>query len=148
MSNWLWKSSKKKSSNVHHSKTDISVDHPSTSFPPKPSATIRSSSTATTSEDTSSNVTDDDEKIYRPEKWSFWKHRKRTTTGNNSPLSSSKFFCFGSTSTKHESPLSPLVDLSTENVIKWEEILDKEFQSLDIDADGYVSVADLQSVLK
>jgi Ca2+-binding EF-hand superfamily protein len=32
--------------------------------------------------------------------------------------------------------------------IEWEEILDREFQSLDIDADGYVSIADLQSVLK
>jgi Ca2+-binding EF-hand superfamily protein len=32
--------------------------------------------------------------------------------------------------------------------IGWEEILDREFQSLDIDADGYVSIADMQSVLK
>jgi hypothetical protein len=31
---------------------------------------------------------------------------------------------------------------------QWQQILDHEFQSLDIDADGYVSVADLQSVLR
>ena len=31
-------------------------------------------------------------------------------------------------------------------VFHW--VLDREFQSLDIDADGYVSIADLKSVLK
>ena len=35
-----------------------------------------------------------------------------------------------------------------ETSIEWDEILDREFQSLDIDADGYVSIADMQSVLK
>jgi Ca2+-binding EF-hand superfamily protein len=33
-------------------------------------------------------------------------------------------------------------------MIGWEQILDREFQSLDIDADGYVSINDLQTVLK
>ena len=31
---------------------------------------------------------------------------------------------------------------------KWEQVLDQEFRSLDIDADGYVSRADLQCVLR
>ncbi|CAF3330834.1 unnamed protein product [Rotaria socialis] len=35
-----------------------------------------------------------------------------------------------------------------ESTIQWGKALDREFQSLDIDADGYVSIADLQSVLK
>jgi Ca2+-binding EF-hand superfamily protein len=35
-----------------------------------------------------------------------------------------------------------------ETSIEWEQILDREFQSIDIDADGYVSMADMQSVLK
>ena len=32
--------------------------------------------------------------------------------------------------------------------IQWERSLDREFRSLDIDADGYVSRADLQCVLR
>ncbi|CAF1538332.1 unnamed protein product, partial [Rotaria magnacalcarata] len=34
-----------------------------------------------------------------------------------------------------------------ESTIQWEKAFDREFQALDIDADGYVSIADLQSVL-
>ncbi|CAF1295936.1 unnamed protein product [Adineta ricciae] len=35
-----------------------------------------------------------------------------------------------------------------ETSIEWQRTIDREFQALDIDADGYVSIADMQSVLK
>lgn len=37
---------------------------------------------------------------------------------------------------------------SQEISLIYEQILDQEFRSLDIDADGYLSITDLQSVLK
>jgi Ca2+-binding EF-hand superfamily protein len=55
-----------------------------------------------------------------------WKSSKQISTARQIR----KFLCFGS---------------EKENA---QQILDREFQSLDIDADGYVSIADLQSVLK
>ena len=60
------------------------------------------------------------------------------------------FFHFGSSLTsstkKGDQQMYPIV--SFEKSTEREQILDREFQSLDIDADGYVSIADLQSVLK
>ncbi len=50
-----------------------------------------------------------------------------------------KFSCLGSK--EHAQQISDVM-------IGWEQILDREFQSLDIDADGYVSINDLQTVLK
>lgn len=77
--------------------------------------------------------------IENNETLSLLKNRKQTSTSKQLR----NFFCFGSSMTEKE-------EQHTSNAVtfEWEQILDREFQSLDIDADGYVSIADLQSVLK
>jgi Ca2+-binding EF-hand superfamily protein len=54
-----------------------------------------------------------------------------------------RFFRLHTSLTKKEESTSAF-----ETPTEWDQKLDREFQSLDIDADGYVSIADLQSVLK
>jgi hypothetical protein len=99
------------------------------------------SSSITTDDHCVSSGNNDDDRHDRADKWFFWKNRK----GTSHP--SSKFFCLRSFASKTVSAATS-DSSSCDKTRKWEEILDKEFQSLDIDADGYVSVADLQSVLK
>jgi Ca2+-binding EF-hand superfamily protein len=70
--------------------------------------------------------------------WSLLNNQKQTSTSKQLK----KFFCFGSSMTEKKE------HQTFEPSIGWDQILDREFQSLDIDADGYVSIADLQSVLK
>lgn len=61
---------------------------------------------------------------------------------------SRKFFCFGSPILEKQESQQISHTMTFETSVEGEQILDREFQSLDIDADGYVSIADLQSVLK
>ncbi len=70
-------------------------------------------------------------------------HKKSDNKQISTPSTSRqtrKFLCFGSSITEKAHPSNAMIG--------WEQILDQEFQSLDIDADGYVSIDDLNSVLK
>lgn len=55
---------------------------------------------------------------------------------------------------EHQQRVKSIIEKQNETNIKnppsiqWEQSLDREFRSLDIDADGYVSRADLQCVLR
>jgi hypothetical protein len=122
MSNWRLKSSNKKFAHQQILKTDYSTNLERS----KENDTIDSSIT-----------------IENDETRKLLKDRKQTSTGKDSNLPTLRnFFCFGSSMTEKEK------SSTYETSIGWEQILDREFQSLDIDADGYVSIADLQSVLK
>ena len=73
------------------------------------------------------------------------KHQKQTSTSKQIR----NFFCFGTSMIQKEEQQQHIYhSMTDETTIGWEQILDREFQSLDIDADGYVSIDDLQSVLR
>ncbi len=133
MSNWRSKSSNKKSDNKQSSKmmkTDYSL--------PKEKDTINSINTVIT--------------IENDETCSLLKNRKETSIIKDSNIPALRqlrnCFCFGSSMIEKQEAQHVPNAMTFETSMGWEQILDREFQSLDIDADGYVSIADLQSVLK
>ncbi|CAF3443599.1 unnamed protein product [Rotaria sp. Silwood1] len=150
MSGWRSKISNKKSDNKQNSQTNIKsiqTDYSTNISISKPIDTRNSLNTAITIE-TSHKIIPNDETLQ------LLKNQQQTSITNdtNSMISQTlpKFFHFGSpltSLTKKNEQEIPSVH-SFETSIEREQILDREFQSLDIDADGYVSIADLQSVLK
>lgn len=82
--------------------------------------------------------------IQNDQTWEIVKNQKQLVESlpNNLHLKSS----VTSLRKQNEQELSNISSVTPTN--DWEKALDREFQSLDIDADGYVSIADLQTVLK
>ncbi|CAF0721906.1 unnamed protein product [Adineta steineri] len=76
------------------------------------------------------------------------KYVKTTTTDNTYESSQQTSTINTEISTVTREKQQVLHANTLETPIEWEQILDREFQSIDIDADGYISVSDMQSVLK
>jgi len=128
MFSWRSKSSNKKSDNKQITKP-IKTDYSTSLTLSKQTDTINSINTPI--------IIENDETL------PLLKNQKQTSTSKQLR----NFFCFGSSMTEKEEQHTANA-MTFETSIGWEQILDREFQSLDIDADGYVSTADLQSVLK
>ncbi|CAF0910847.1 unnamed protein product [Rotaria sordida] len=150
---WRSKISNKKSENKQNSQSiikSIQTDYSTNISVSQPIDTRNSLSTAITIE--SSNASSPNNETLQLLKNQQQQQQTSIIKDQNNSISQllPKFFHFGSSFTslikKNEQQI-PNVNLF-ETSIEREQILDREFQSLDIDADGYVSIADLQSVLK
>ncbi|CAF2492806.1 unnamed protein product [Rotaria sp. Silwood2] len=150
MSGWRSKISNKKSDNKQNSQTNIKSiqsDYSTNISLSKPIDRKNSLSTVLTIKTSNTTIPID-------ETLQLLKTQQQTSitkdTNNSISQTLPQFFHFGSSLTsltKKNVQQIPSID-SFETSIEREQILDREFQSLDIDADGYVSIADLQSVLK
>jgi hypothetical protein len=156
MLGWRSKNSKKKSDNKETHLTSVGTDNHSNLSVPTYRDTIKSTTITTiTAEDNHATIQGEETK-HRSYDWQLLKSRKQPSTERekNSPTTRQlpKFFRFGSSLTsvvkKEEQQPQTSSVVVQKQPSEWEQILDREFQSLDIDADGYVSIADLQSVLK